>query len=68
MSSLTDGTFIVKEQFSEFAQLIRAKVTIEPSLYFSKQLSDLIKQKAIFFVLLLSLFFEWALRKRLGTH
>ena len=68
MSSLTDGTFIVKEQFSEFAQLIRAKVIIEPSLYFSKQLSDLIKQKAIFFVLLLSLFFEWALRKRLGTH
>ena len=68
MSSLTDGTFIVKEQFSEFAQLIRAKVTIEPTLYFSKQLSDLIKQKAIIFVLLLSLFFEWALRKRLGTH
>ena len=29
---------------------------------------NLIKQKAIFFVLLLSLFFEWALRKRLGTH
>ena len=68
MSSLTAGTFIVKEQISEFAELIRAKVTIEPTVYFSKQLSDLIKQKAIFFVLLLSLLFEWALRKRLGTH
>jgi hypothetical protein len=68
MSNLTAGTFIERNQFAEFANLVKVKVSMEPILYFSKQLSDLIKQKAIFLVLLLSLFFEWALRKRLGTH
>lgn len=68
MSNLTGGTFIERNQFSEFANLVKIKVSIEPKLYFSKQLSDLITQKAIFLVLLLSLFFEWAIRKRLGTH
>ena len=68
MSIQTNGSFIQKEQFSTYAKLISAKVSAKPEIYFSKQLSDLIKQKTIFFVLLLSLFFEWALRKKLGTH
>jgi len=68
MSSTTKGAFIVKEQFFIYAEKVKEKISKEPELYYIKQLSDLIKQKAIFLVLLLSLFFEWALRKRLGTH
>ena len=37
-------------------------------IYFSKSLTDLIKQKYIFLVLLISLCLEWTIRKRLGTH
>ena len=68
MSSLTNGSFLVKEEFAHYSELVKEKVDTKPQIYFSKVLSDLIKHKAIFFVLLLSLFFEWALRKRLGTH
>ena len=68
MSSLTNGTFLVKEEFANYSKLVKEKISSKPQIYFSKELSDLIKHKAIFFVLLLSLFFEWALRKRLGTH
>ena len=68
MSDLTKGRFIVKDNFANYPEIIRAEIQAEPKIYFSKQLSDLIQQKAIFFVLLLSLFFEWATRKYLGTH
>lgn len=68
MSDLTKGRFIVKDEFANYSEIIRTEIEAKPKIYFSKQLSDLIQQKAIFFVLLLSLFFEWALRKYLGTH
>ncbi len=68
ISSLSNGLFIEKEKIANYSEILKENVSAKPSIYFSKQLSDLIKQKAIFLVLLLSLFFEWVLRKRLGTH
>jgi hypothetical protein len=68
MSDNSNGTLIHKENFKSVAEIVSDKINAKPQIYFNQQLSDLIKQKSIFLVLLLCLFFEWAIRKRLGTH
>ena len=68
ISDNTQGLLIQKEDFDNYAEIISNNVKAQSQVYFSKQLSDLIKQKSIFLLLLLSLILEWAIRKRLGTH
>lgn len=68
MSKITGGTTIYKESFAQYAATIKKNTNAKTQVYYQQYLSDLIQQKGIFLVLLLSLFFEWALRKRLGTH
>jgi len=59
---------MTKDSFGEYAAYIKKNVKQKPRIHYQQYLSDLIKQKGIFLVLLLCLFFEWAIRKRLGTH
>ena len=68
ISDLTEGRFIEKVDFNKYPEIIESEIGANTETYFSKQLSDLIQEKAIFFLLLLSLFSEWAIRKSLGTH
>ena len=68
ISDNTQGILIQKEDFNNYAETISNNVKAQSQVYFSKQLSDLIQQKSIFLLLLLSLILEWAIRKRLGTH
>jgi hypothetical protein len=68
ISDKSNGLFIKKNEFTDLAQIIDQNVTSSSKIYFNKYLSDLIKQKSLFLVLLLSLFIEWAWRKTLGTH
>jgi hypothetical protein len=68
MSKITGGTTIYKESFAQYAATIKKNSNAKTQVYYQQYLSDLIQQKGIFLVLLLSLFLEWALRKRLGTH
>ena len=68
ISDNTQGLLIQKEDFDNYAEIISNNVEAQSQVYFSKQLSDLIQQKSIFLLLLLSLTLEWAIRKRLGTH
>lgn len=68
MSDYSNGLLIEKENFYNSAEIISTRIKVKPQVYFSQQLSDFIKQKSIFLLLLLSLILEWAIRKRLGTH
>ena len=68
ISDLTEGRFIEKVDFNKYPEIIESEIGANTETYFSKQLSDLIQEKAIFFLLLLSLFSEWTIRKSLGTH
>ena len=68
LSGNTNGVFIEKENFNNYADIITSNINSNHKVYFNQSLSDLIKQKSIFFVLLLCLFLEWIIRKRLGTH
>ena len=68
MSDLTQGRFIEKVDFIKYPEIIESEIGANTQTYFSKQLSDLIQEKTIFFLLLLSLFSEWTIRKSLGTH
>ena len=68
ISDNTQGVLIQKEDFNNYAETISNNVKAQSQVYFSKQLSDLIQQKSIFLLLLLSLILEWTIRKRLGTH
>ena len=68
ISHNTQGFLIQKEDFNNYSEIISNNVEAQSQVYFSKQLSDLIQQKSIFLLLLLSLILEWAIRKRLGTH
>ena len=68
ISDNTQGFLIQKEDFNNYSEIISNNVEAQSQVYFSKQLSDLIQQKSIFLLLLLSLILEWAIRKRLGTH
>lgn len=68
ISDLTEGRFIEKVDFNKYPEIIESEIGANTETYFSKQLSDLIQEKAIFFLLLLSLFSEWIIRKSLGTH
>jgi len=68
LSKVSGGMLIQKESFEQYAALIKKNTDLKPQVYYQQYLSDIIKQKGIFLVLLLCLFFEWAIRKRLGTH
>tara|TARA_Y100000385_G_scaffold291375_1_gene368973 strand:- start:15870 stop:17942 length:2073 start_codon:yes stop_codon:yes gene_type:complete len=68
ISDKSNGLFIKKNEFTDLAQIIDQNVTSSSKIYFNKYLTDLIKKKSLFLVLLLSLFIEWAWRKTLGTH
>jgi len=68
ISDNTQGLFLQKKDFDNYAEIIINNIEAQSQVYFSKQLSDLIKQKSIFLLLLLSLILEWGIRKRLGTH
>jgi len=68
ISDNTQGILIQKEDFNNYAEIVSNNVKAESQVYFSKELSDLIQQKSIFLLLLLSLILEWTIRKRLGTH
>lgn len=68
ISNQTQGLFITKDEFDSYSEIIKQNVESHHQVYFSKHLSDLIKQKSIFLVLLLCLILEWTIRKRLGTH
>ena len=68
ISDRSNGLFIKKNQFSNLAQTIEKDVNVTAKIYFNEYLSDLIKKKSLFIVLLLSLFIEWTWRKTLGTH
>ncbi len=68
LSNQSGGAMMTKDSFGEYAAYIKKNVKQKPRIHYLQYLSDLIKQKGIFLVLLLCLFFEWAIRKRLGTH
>lgn len=68
LSIQSGGSMITKDSFDEYASYIKKKVNQKSLVYYQEYLSDLIQQKGIFLVLLLCLFFEWAIRKRLGTY
>lgn len=68
LSSNTNGQFIIKESFENYSEIISSNIKSTQKVYFNEYLSDLIKQKSIFLLLLLCLFLEWIIRKRLGTH
>ena len=68
ISGNTNGVFIEKENFDSYDDIIISNINSNHKVYFNQYLSDLIKQKSIFFVLLLCLFLEWIIRKRLGTY
>ena len=68
LSSNTGGQFIKKDNFDNYSEIISSNIDSNQKVYFNEYLSDLIKQKSIFLLLLLCLFLEWIIRKRLGTH
>ena len=68
ISDRTGGLFIEKNNFDKYSDVIDKNVERNHQVYFSKHLSDLIKEKSIFLLLLLCLSLEWIIRKRLGTH
>jgi len=68
ISDNTQGLFIEKDNFDVYSDIVEKNIEYNHQVYFSKHLSDLIKQKSIFLVLLLCLLLEWSIRKRLGTH
>ena len=68
LSSNTNGQFIKKDYFDNYSEIISSNIDSNQKVYFNEYLSDLIKQKSIFLLLLLCLFLEWIIRKRLGTH
>jgi len=68
ISDKSNGLFIEKDDFVRIAQIINQNITSSPKVYYNKYLSDLIKNKSLFLLLLLSLTLEWLWRKTLGTH
>ena len=68
LSINSSGQFILKENFDDYSEIILSNINSTQKVYFNKYLSDLIKQKSIFLLILLCLFLEWIIRKRLGTH
>jgi hypothetical protein len=68
LSSSTNGQFIKKDNFDNYSEIISSNIDSNQKVYFNEYLSDLIKQKSIFLLLLLCLFLEWIIRKRLGSH
>ena len=68
LSSNTNGQFIKKDNFDNYSEIISSNIDSNQKVYFNEYLSDLIKQKSIFLLILLCLFLEWIIRKRLGTH
>ena len=68
LSSNTGGQFIKKDNFDNYSEIISSNIDSNQKVYFNEYLSDLIKQKSIFLILLLCLFLEWIIRKRLGTY
>lgn len=68
ISSNTNGQFIKKDSFDDYSEIISSNIDSNQKVYFNKYLSDLIKKKSIFLLLLLCLFLEWIIRKRLGTN
>ena len=68
LSSNTNGQFIKKDNFDNYSEIISSNIDSNQKVYFNQYLSDLIKQKSIFLLILLCLFLEWIIRKRLGTH
>lgn len=68
LSSNTNGQFIKKDNFDNYSEIISSNIDSNQKVYFNKYLSDLIKKKSIFLLLLLCLFLEWIIRKRLGTN
>ena len=68
LSSNTGGQFIKKDNFDNYSEIISSNIDSNQKVYFNEYLSDLIKQKSIFLLLLLCLFLEWIIRKRLGTY
>lgn len=68
ISSNTNGQFIKKVNFDNYSEIISSNIDSNQKVYFYKYLSDLIKKKSIFLLILLCLFLEWIIRKRLGTH
>ena len=68
LSSNSSGQFILKENFDDYSEIILSNINSNQKVYFNEYLSDLIKQKSIFLLLLLCLILEWIIRKRLGTH
>ena len=68
LSSRSNGQFIKKGDFHNYSEIISSNINSNQKLYFNEYLTDLIKEKSIFLLLLLSLFIEWIIRKQLGTH
>ena len=68
LSSNSSGQFILRENFDDYSEIILSKISSTQKVYFNEYLSDLIKQKSIFLLILLFLFLEWIIRKRVGTH
>ena len=68
LSSKTNGQFIKKDNFDNYSEIISSNIDSNQKVYFNENLSDLIKQKSIFLLLLLCLFLEWIIRKRIGIN
>lgn len=68
LSELSNGMLLNKNSFGNYADTIVKNTEQKNNIYFQEYLTELIKQKGIFLVILLSLSIEWVLRRRLGTH
>lgn len=68
LSNLSGGQFISKSNFENYSNVIKQNIPSTSKTHFHKKLSDIINQKLIFLLILLSLCIEWAIRKNLGTH
>lgn len=67
MSSKSGGKMVSLQQTQELEKLILANELIKPITYSSKQTTDIIHFKWLFFLLLILLGLEWFLRKRNGS-
>jgi len=68
IADATQGKFITKDEIASLATVIKNDISANQLTYTSRDLIDLIEKKSIFFLLLLTLSLEWALRKWIGTY
>ena len=68
MSQSTGGELVYPQELSKLAEMIKSKKEITPIMYSTKQLSELINMKWIFFLFLALLSIEWFVRKYNGAY